>query len=100
MMTPSVIRVISGDSLSLIDSVNSIKKSVLCPRSNDINCISEEVLNSLDRQVTTYLRVHSVYCKAEERHLPFESEVICDIFFRSKRLFGHYPLACLVAEYT
>jgi hypothetical protein len=100
MTTPSLIRVISGDSLALIDSVTSIKKSVLCPRSNDVNCLSEEVLNSLDRRVTTDLRVHSVYCKAEERHLPFEFKVMCDIFLRSKRLFGHYPLACLVAEHT
>lgn len=99
-MTSLVSRVISEDSLSLIDSVNSIKKSVLCPRSNDVNCISEEVLNTLDRQVTTYLRVHSVYCKAQERHFPFEFKVICDTFFRFKRLFGHYPLACFVAEHA
>lgn len=77
-----------------------MKKSVLCPRSNDVNCVSEEALNSLDRQVTTCLRVHSIYCKAQERHFPFEFEVICDTFLRSKRLLGHYPLACFVAEHA
>jgi hypothetical protein len=100
MMTSLVIRVISGDSLSLIDSVNSNKKSVLSPRSNNVNCISEEVLNSPNGQVATSLRVHYVYCKAQERHFPFEFEVICDTFLRSERLFGHYPLACFVAEHA
>jgi hypothetical protein len=46
--TVSLINVKSGKSTSVIDPALSINKEVLSSRSNDVNLIREEVLNSLD----------------------------------------------------
>jgi hypothetical protein len=55
MSTASLMKEMSGESLSVIDSIHSINKAILCSRSNDANCIREEILNTLDKQVKTYL---------------------------------------------
>jgi hypothetical protein len=46
---------------------------MLCPRNNDVDPITEVVLNSLDAQVKTYLDVHSIRCE-DEGYLPLQSE--------------------------
>jgi hypothetical protein len=43
-----------GKRLSIIDSTDSINKAVICPRSDDVNYISEEAVNSLDGHIKSY----------------------------------------------
>jgi hypothetical protein len=40
--------------------------SALCPGSNDVNPVSEEVLNSVDGEVKTSYTVHSTDGEVEE----------------------------------
>jgi hypothetical protein len=49
--TASSVKEVSGGSPSVIGSMHYINKSILCPRSNDIDRINEEVHNSLVREV-------------------------------------------------
>jgi hypothetical protein len=57
--TAILIKEISGESLSLIDSTNCIKRVILCWRSNDIEYITKEVPNNFDGQSEAYLKKHS-----------------------------------------
>jgi hypothetical protein len=43
-----------GKSLTVIDSTDSINKAVMCTRSNDVDYISEEAVNSLDGHIKSY----------------------------------------------
>jgi hypothetical protein len=63
----SLIREIRGKSMFVVDSIHCIKDINFCPSSNDINRISEEVLNGLDEQIGTYLNTHSVDCKKKKK---------------------------------
>jgi hypothetical protein len=41
----------SGKSISVNDTAHCINKAILCSKSNDVDLVSEEVLNSLDKQI-------------------------------------------------
>jgi hypothetical protein len=43
----SLVKEMLGKGTSVIDSAHYSNKAILCPRSNDVGNISEEVLNSL-----------------------------------------------------
>jgi hypothetical protein len=48
----------------------------LCPRCNYFKHISEEVFNSLDTEVKTYLSVYSINYRDEKGHLSVETEYL------------------------
>jgi hypothetical protein len=51
MSTASLIKKMSGKSISVTGFTHCINKSILHPGNNDVNCISEDVHNSLDEQI-------------------------------------------------
>jgi hypothetical protein len=72
--TASLITETSREGLSVIGSTCYITKGIFRAWNKDVYRISEDVLNSLDRQVESYLRVHSVDCVDEGRHFSVHSE--------------------------
>jgi hypothetical protein len=49
---------------------------MLCASSNTVNPIGEEILNSVDGQVNSYLSVQSTVRELEERYFPVKAEVM------------------------
>jgi hypothetical protein len=56
MHSASLIKDLSEDSQPVINSIH-------CQSSYDVDHITVKVLNSLDRQIITYLSVHTIDCK-------------------------------------
>jgi hypothetical protein len=66
-----------------------LTKAILCPRSNDINNVSGEVLNSLHRQVKTHISVYSTGYKDEKDHSQWSlKSYLTGIYHKSLKLTG------------
>jgi hypothetical protein len=75
----SLIKGMSGKSTSVIGSTHCIKKAILCSGNNDVDNISEEVLNSLDGLIK--ISIDFVFYRPSTKiHIPVEFEVMSDMF--------------------
>jgi hypothetical protein len=77
--TGSLIKEILGKRISVIDSMHSINKAIVCSGGNDVNHNSDEVLNSPDGQNKIRENV-ILYTPSVKRHFPEEFQGISNIF--------------------
>jgi hypothetical protein len=84
MSTAFEIKEMSGESLCAFYLTHGIIKTNLCPRNNDIDRVSEEVLISFDRYVKPYLCVAYIPYTAKNKEGIFHWRLKSSVLYKTQ----------------